>query len=600
MIILGISDSIESHACIVKNGELLAAISEERLTRLKSDSGYPKKSIKKVLEISNIKANEIDIVALAGFDNGLFQTIYKPNALFSVQDWIKQNEKFWKPVLFENKKLNEMDDFKLFKNNIPNLKRDPYYNFYNEAKMKSPKLWIKIFNKVRKRIISNQLGIDEKKIHTFRHETCHQYYGHFSQQQFKNNTLILTLEGRGDDSSATISIAKNGKIFEKYRTNNAMIGRIYRYTTLLLGMKPGQHEYKVMGLAPYGQKFHGDKSLNHFRKFNKINGYKIFRTKKFKDCYYSSRENLHGERFDGIAWGLQSYTEEFMFKWTINCINKFKISNVVYSGGVAQNIKALKYLNDQKKIKSVWSGPITGDGSLAIGAAWIASKKFNKKNKIQGLSNIYLGSTILKSEAVKAIKKKCKNFKIIKNVNNKQIAKWLSIGLIIGRCKGRMEFGQRALGNRSILADPRNQSSVDKINSKIKYRDFWMPFTPSMTYEGAKKILKNPKKIYSPFMTMAFDLKEKFIEKIPGVIHPADKSTRPQMLKKKDNPDYYNLIKEFEKISGLPVVLNTSLNLHGDAMVENPNQAIDTFLKSDLDILILEKFAIIRRLKKNV
>ena len=285
-------------------------------------------------------------------------------------------------------------------------------------------------------------------------------------------------------------------------------------------------------------------------------------------------------------------------KWTINCIKKFKIKDVILSGGVAQNIKAVKYLQDQKMIKSVWTGPISGDGSLSIGAAWMASKYYDKTNKIKGLEDIYLGSKISDEEIKKVVNSRCKKFKILKDVKNKNIAKWIANGLIVARCVGRMEFGQRALGNRSILADPRRMESVEKINSKIKYRDFWMPFTPSMTYEGSQKILKNPKKVYSPFMTMAFDLNKGYAEKLPGVIHPADKTTRPQMLKRKNNPSYYNLIKEFENITKLPILLNTSFNLHGDAIVENAQQAVNTFLKSDLDILILNNIAIIRRLNK--
>ena len=599
MIILGICDSVESHACLVRDGKLIAAISEERLSRLKADAGYPEKSIKKVLEIAKIKSSEIDIVAVAGYDNGLFQSIYKPGALFSVQDWIEQNEKYWKPKLYSNKKLEEIDDFLIWKKKYPKIKNNIYKELISRTTKKNVKDHFRIFNEVRKKVICNQLNISEKKIKMFRHETCHQYYGLFSQQQKTKKSIILTLEGAGDDSSATISLANKNNIKEIYRTNDAMIGRVYRYVTLLLGMKPGQHEFKVMGLAPYGQAYHGKKSLEHFGKFNKIVGTKIINKKIFKDVYYSTRDALHGERFDGIAWGLQTYTENFLKKWVLNCINKHKLKDIILSGGVAQNIKAIKFLQDDKRIKSVWAGPISGDGSLSIGAAWLAAKQFDKKNKIEGLNNIYLGTTISDNNLKKTIKTKCKNFKIVYKVKNTQIAKWLSLGLIIARCKGRMEFGQRALGNRSILADPRIASSVERINSKIKYRDFWMPFTPSMTYEGAKKILINPKNIYSPFMTVAFNLREKYVNKLPGVIHPADKSTRPQMLKKEDNPNYYNLLKEFEKITGLPVLLNTSFNLHGDAIVENANQAINTFLKSDLDILILNDYTIIRRLKQD-
>ena len=599
MIILGISDSIESHACLVKDGVLLAAHAEERFSRLKADSGYPRNAIKEIFKLTGILPSEVDIVALAGYDNGVFQALYKPNALFNVSDWILQNELYWKPKLYEKKSLSELDDFLIWEKKFPQIKKDPYYSFIKKAKKSKPKDHLKLFNECRKKTISDQIGIDKKKIYTFRHETCHQYYGYYSQQSFKKDALIFTLEGGGDDSSATISVVKNYEIKEKYKTNDAMVGRIYRYITLLLGMKPGQHEYKVMGLAPYGTKYHGQKSLEHFRKFNKIKGYKIEKTKIFKDVYISSRKMLQAERFDGIAWGLQQYVEEFIEKWTLNAIKKFKISDIIFSGGVAQNIKAMKHLISLDKIKSVWTGPVSGDGSLAIGAAWIATKKLDKKYKIKKMDNIYLGTEIKSSTLKKEILKSCKKFKIVENIKNKKIAEWLSKGLIVARCRGRMEFGQRSLGNRSILADSRNYNNIDKINKKIKIRDFWMPFTPSLTIDGCKKILKNPKNIYSPYMTMAFDINKDYEKYLSAVIHPSDKSIRPQMLKRESNKDYYDLIKEYEKITGLPVLLNTSFNLHGDAIVENATQAISTFKRSDLDILIINNFAIIRREKND-
>ncbi len=599
MIILGISDSIESHACIVKDGVLLAAHAEERFSRLKADSGYPYNAIKQIFKLTGISPTEVDVVALAGYDNGKFQSLYKPNALFNVSDWILQNELYWKPKLYENKPLSELDDFLIWEKKFPQMKKDPYYPFIKKAKKNNPKDYLKLFNEQRKKTISDQLGISKNKIYTFRHETCHQYYGYYSQQSFKKDALIFTLEGGGDDSSATISVVKNYQIKEKYKTNDAMVGRIYRYITLLLGMKPGQHEYKVMGLAPYGTKYHGQKSLEHFRKFNKIKGYKIEKTKNFKDVYLSSKKMLQAERFDGIAWGLQQYVEEFIEKWTLNAIKKFKISDIIFSGGVAQNIKAMKHLISLREVKSVWTGPVSGDGSLAIGAAWIANKKLNKKHKIRKMDNIYLGTEIKSSSLKKEILKRCKKFKIVKNIKNKKIAEWLSKGLIIARCRGRMEFGQRSLGNRSILADSRNYNNIDKINKKIKIRDFWMPFTPSLTIDGCKKILKNPKNIYSPYMTMAFDINKNYEKYLSAVIHPSDKSIRPQMLKRESNKDYYDLLKEYEKITGLPVLLNTSFNLHGDAIVENATQAINTFKRSDLDILVINNFAIIRREKND-
>ena len=598
LIILGISDSIESHACIFKNNKLVSFISEERLSRVKADAGYPKLAIEKVIKIAGINKKDIDCVALAGYDNGTFQCLYKPGANFSVKDWILQNELYWKPKLLQNKNLNELDDFNNWKKKIKNLKKDPYYEFIKRANKKNLRFHLKIFNDVRKKVISKQLGIDKSKIYTLKHEDCHKNYSLFSQQNNNNKKkLIITIEGGGDDSSATVSTLISGKIKERYKTNDAMLGRIYRYITLLLGMKPGQHEYKVMGLAPYGSKYHGNFSYEHFNKYNKLNGIKIVRGKSLKDIYFTSKKVLESERFDGIAWGLQKFTEDFLYKWISNCVKKFKINEVLLSGGVAQNIKAIKYLNEKKNIKSVWAGPISGDGSLAIGASFILNKRLNKNARVENLSTPFLGSNISDDDAYKQIQKKCKKFQIIKNPKNSYIAKLLSKGFIIARCKGRMEFGQRALGNRSILADPRDYNNIKKINDKIKKRDFWMPFTPSILHEHSNKILVNPNKIYSPYMTMAFDVNKKFIDKIPAVVHPADKSTRPQMLKRSINKDYYDLINEFYKITKLPLILNTSFNLHGDAIVENASQAINTFIKSDLDILIINNYAICRRIK---
>ena len=267
------------------------------------------------------------------------------------------------------------------------------------------------------------------------------------------------------------------------------------------------------------------------------------------------------------------------------------------SGGVAQNIKAMQALINKTNISSLWTGPISGDGSLGIGAAWAACHKFSN-DKIEGLKNIYLGSSMEKLDNKKLLHKNKKKYKVLSSYSAKDVAVWLDRGCVIARCEGKMEFGQRALGNRSILADPRKANTVEKINTKIKYRDFWMPFTPTICFEDCENYLINNKNIYSPFMTMAYDMKKGIPEVLPAVIHPADKTCRPQMLKKQDNPEYYKIIKEFQKISGHPVILNTSFNLHGEAIVETPKQALDTFNRSELDILLLNGIAIVRNIKK--
>ena len=597
MIILGISDSHEAHACIVKNGELVSAVAEERITRLKADMGYPRKSIDTVLALENLSPGDIDVVAFAGKRGTPFHALYKINALFSIKDWIKQCYEYWGPILIDGKKMSQWDDFEIFKKiRGDDLYKDPYYDFVRKSFQKKNIDLHKIFNEVRSETVQKHLGINNEKIKFYRHEDCHKLFGLYSYPGDLNEATIITLEGGGDDSSATFSSYKDDKIKEIWSSNLVNLGRLYRYVTLILGMKPAQHEYKVMGLAPYGNKYHGQFSLDFFNSLSEINDYKIVPTNKIKDLYFSIKKALEGERFDGIAWGLQKHLELVLAEWVKNCIKKTSIDNVVISGGVGQNIKAMKYLIDNLKAKSIWAGPICGDGSLGIGAAFLATREFDKNYKLSGLKNIYLGTKYNNEQVDNAIKKSNldDSFFFLKNPSAQEIAKWLMSGLVCARFSGRMEFGQRALGNRSILADPRDFRTVEKINRKIKYRDFWMPFTPSLTIKQSELFLKNPNKIFSPYMTIAFDLKEDVSERIPAAIHPADKTSRPQMVLEKDNPRYYQILKEFGKITGIECLLNTSFNLHGEAIVETPEQAIQTFLDSEIDILIFDSVAISR------
>jgi carbamoyltransferase len=597
MIVLGIGDSHEAHACVVKDGVLVAAMAEERLSRRKAEMGYPQRSIDAVLSISGLAARDIDLVAFAGQSGYLFQTLYKCNASLSIQDWVKQCNEYWKPLLLEGKDRSPFDDLELFLDKVPDIRNDPYYPFLERARNSDPSDWDSIGQSVRMTAINSHLGIDASKIEFFRHEDCHKIYGYHSVQQQIDDALILTIEGGGDDSSATVSTIQNGELTEHWRSNDVMLGRLYRYVTLILGMLPSQHEYKVMGLAPYGTEYHGRRSLDFFRKVNCVVGGEIHNIGELPDLYFSVKEGLEGERFDGIAWGLQTYLEETLCEWVRNNIQIHGISDIILSGGVAQNIKAVKALADMPEVSSIWSGPISGDGSLGIGAAWCALRKHGFQDKIEGLDTVYLGTDGSENDIDEAIEeaKLGDNFEIIRQPSLDLVAGWIEGGKIVARYSGHMEFGQRALGNRSILADPRRFESVERINQKVKYRDFWMPFTPSMMIEEAQRLLLNPKSIYSPFMTMAFDLKPEHRDVLSGVVHPADKTARPQMLRREDNPRYYDLLAAFKQRTGLGVLLNTSFNLHGDAIVESPKDAVDTFLRSEIDVLLFDNVAIKRR-----
>jgi carbamoyltransferase len=597
MIVLGISESHESHACIVRDGKLLAAMAEERLSRLKADSGYPRLAIDSVLSTAGISPEEIDMVVFAAQPANIWHNIYNKTALFSVRDWATESELYWKPVFFEGKSPSIIDAYDaIAKDTDWDFSDDPYYPMIEEIRTSPREEWAGLGSKYRAKTLADHIGIAEDKITYVRHEECHQAYGHFSIGKSAEKTLIFTAEGGGDDSSATVSIGDGSSITEVWKSNDVQIGRLYRYITLLLGMKPNQHEYKVMGLAPYGNAYHGQRSLDYFRTINKVDGTEIVKTQTVKDLYHSSIEALSCERFDGIAWALQTYIEEILCEWITNNCHHYGIDNVVFSGGVSQNIKACKLIAELPEVRKLTVAPISGDGSLGIGAAWRAISMTSPEEHIDGVSSIYLGSESETSAIDQAIEKNklAASFTIIENPTPEQSARWLEEGNILARYAGRMEFGQRALGNRSIIADPRHWDSVDHINSKIKYRDFWMPFTPSMMYEEVERLIENPKNLYSPHMTMAFDLKKEFRDCIPAAQHPSDKTIRPQMLKRHDNPGYYDIISAFKERTGLGVVLNTSFNLHGEPIVESPEDAVSTFLRSEIDVLLFDHIAIIR------
>ncbi|MCF8482206.1 MAG: hypothetical protein K9H25_17415 [Rhodospirillum sp.] len=596
MIILGIGDSHESHACVLRDGHLVAAIAEERLSRLKADMGYPRRAIEAALAIAGVTPEEVDLVAYAGLGGNAYLRLYKRSALFSVADWVRQNHEYFRPKLLGGARLTAIDDFNANRHLRTDMEEDFYWPFVDRAGDRRSVEWPEIFRQVRIEAVGRHLGIPAGKVHFFRHEDCHQAYGWYSHPQRPKRALVFTVEGGGDDSSATLWIQDGTTRREVWRTNDCSLGRLYRNMTLLLGMKPGQHEYKVMGLAPYGNAHGGGHALDLFRRVDAVCGTTIRRRPDFPDLYFSLRDALEGQRFDGIAWGLQTYLEEILSTWVSNAIQIHGISDVILSGGVAQNIKACKAVAERTQATSVWSGPVAGDGSLGIGAAFLAHEDATGVPPI-GLTTAYLGSAhdMAVVKAAMAARPVEDDITIIENPPVDRVAGWLAAGAIGARFAGRMEFGQRALGNRSILADPRVPETIERINNKVKFRDFWMPFTPSILAEEEDRYLINPENTPSPFMTRAFDSTEAARRALPAALHPADKTVRPQILRRTDNPAYHDLISAFQRRTGVGALLNTSFNLHGEAIVESPEDALSAFGRSDIDILLFEGLAIARK-----
>ncbi|MBZ0166401.1 MAG: carbamoyltransferase, partial [Candidatus Omnitrophica bacterium] len=509
----------------------------------------------------------------------------KRNANFTVNDWVREQNEYWKPRIFENK---EVHYYSLFENQ-PHFRYD---NIYPTDDLltgyKKPEELKKILA-VRRETISRLLGVDISKIRSITHEDCHTYYSYFASPM-RGDVLAITSEGIGDYSSGTVSVMNDKGRNEIAHTYENHIGHIYQYMTLLLGMKPAQHEYKVMGMAPYANIKELEKSYEIFKDILKVEGLNIVFNKKPKDLYFHFVEALQGHRFDGIAGAVQKFTEELLCEWVTRCVEETGIKRVCFSGGVAQNIKAGMRLMQLPDVEDIFICPAAGDTSISIGACYFAMWEFCTENKtstecIQPIDNIYLGPTFNNDDVQSYLNsgEMPGEYTIQANCSAQAIAEMLADGKILGRCTGPMEFGLRSLGNRSILADPRNPDTLRKINTAIKFRDFWMPFTPTILAERADDYIVNPKKVSSPFMTMAFESTELARRDLIAALHPADLTARPQILEQQRNPQYYAIIKAFEALTGVGGLLNTSFNLHGHPIVLGPKEAIFTLDNSDND-----------------
>ena len=599
MKILSLYTHYPSSASIIVDNKIVAATHEERFTRVKNEIIFPVNAIRYCLKEAGLKPSDLDFVALASFMSPFDDTITRKNK-WTVSDYLKEQNKIWKPFLIENKHKKKKSVIDVFPEKIDfNMYPKQYWKNNYKKKNINKKYLID-----RVKIVADFLKIDKSKVIRLDHHTCHAFYSYYISPFINRKVLALTVDGFGDGLNSTIGIFdKNGDYKRTYKTNICAIARIYRYMTLLLGMKPNEHEYKLMGLAPYGKIKYSKKALNVFRSTLNVEGTKFKWKIKPTDSYFWFKEKLEGERFDSIAWAVQTWVEELLTKWVKNCVKKYKISNVVISGGVALNIKAMGKVAELSEVKKLFVGGSASDESLALSAGICLIDQLEKrKKKHLGLSkfpqikSLYLGPSNnyqLEKKAIDTLNKK--KFKIYKNATNKKIATFIAKGKIVARCAGRMEFGQRALGNRSILADPRHLSIKEKINSAIKNRDFWMPFAPVILNRYSKKYLINPKNIESPHMTIGFKTTDLGYQKMKAACHPADKTARAQILNKKDNKNLYSLIEEFSKITGVGALLNTSFNLHGYPIVNSPRDALHVFKNSDLDALIFNNFFIIKK-----
>jgi carbamoyltransferase len=584
MIILGINNSHLSTAALLVNGKLVACISEERLSRIKNQSGLPVKAVKEVLRIAKIKPKQVDYIVF-GFKDPQINTGYSvypttlPTTGFSLTQFIWQ----LKEALLAAVPVSRY----IYQSLI-----GPYYQLFMNRQLD-----LQLSLDVQKK-----LGIGSDKIIKCDHHTAHAAAAFYSSADHSNGKkLIFTLDAMGDGLCASVSQSENGVMTRIAATKAGnSLGDLYAYVTSYLGLKRGEHEFKVMGLAPYASEKHFIPLYKKLRKMIWVNDDLTFSTSVYSHVFYKKLDKLFlHQRFDNVAGAVQKVTEDLLKEWISKSIKQTGIKDIICGGGVFMNVKANQLILEMPMVQSMFIVPSCGDESTAFGAAFWAYQKYanSAKYPIQPLRELYLGSVFTDREIQSELKKnKYRALKINRYTDiEKEVAKILSEGGIVARFKGRAEWGARSLGNRSILANPSHFGVIKEINDQIKSRDFWMPFAPSIKSENLEIYVTNPKKMKVPYMIITLNSTSKGQQELIAAMHPYDGTLRPQEVYQDWNPDYWHLINEFEKLTGIGGVLNTSFNLHGFPIVQTPEDALDVLLRSGLKHLAIGSFLVSKK-----
>ena len=570
LISLGIHDGHTATAAVVVNGKLVSAVSEERLNRRKEWGGFPERAIAEALRLAGARPKDVSVVGVA--------TLFPPITSADYEMAHPGKRLFWAAT---------------------RVMPRPW--LYNGAWLPSARLLsVGIVRKRRRTVASRvkDMGI-RAPILFYEHHAAHGLGAHLFSGRDEN--LVLTADGSGDMLSATVAIGKGKKLARLSSVSNYnSMGEFYTRITQHLGMKPLSHEYKVMGLAPYSPEDIGEKAYKILKDYFRVIPDKlsfINRSGAWKRDYLKKlRKDLAGMRFDAVAFAAQRILEEVITSWAGAALEKTRIPSLALAGGVFMNVKLNNLLLEAEGVDDLFIMPSAGDESLALAAAMIAFLETGD-GVHSPLETLYLGPEFSDEEIEKALGGLGEGFVVSREGDgiHEKVGNLLSRGKIIARFFGRMEFGARALGNRSILADPRDRGVVDRINRAIKMRDFWMPFAPTVLHERRHDYLVNPKDHPAPHMMLAFPTTPLAKKEIPAALHPADGTGRPQILTKEQNPTYYRVLKAFEATTGVGAVLNTSFNLHGDPIVCSPQDAVQTLLKSDLDGLAIGKWLVLRK-----
>tara|TARA_Y100001970_G_scaffold26090_1_gene31198 strand:- start:3420 stop:5255 length:1836 start_codon:yes stop_codon:yes gene_type:complete len=583
--ILGISAFYhDSAACILIDGKIVAAAQEERFTRIKHDPSYPSNAIKFVLNYAKLKLSEVDHIVFFEKPFLKFERLLETYVAFAPKGFVS----FAKAMPLWIKE-------KLFQKNF-------------------------LFNQLKKH---DENFKSDKNIFFSDHHLSHASSAFFPSPF--NEAVVLTADGVGEWATTTVAVGKDNNLEIKKEIHFPhSLGLLYSAFTYYTGFKVNSGEYKLMGLAPYGNPVHTDKikklidikddgtfRLNQ-KYFNYATGLTMTND-KFNNLFGQKRRNPQKDKITqfhmDIAASIQKVTEEIILKLAKAVREEYNIRNLCLAGGVALNCVANGKILQEKIFDNIWIQPAAGDAGGSLGAAlalWHIEHK-NKRivNSDDDMQGSYLGTEFGQEDIEKELESVGANFKTYEyNDLINKTSDVLSIEKAVGWFQGRMEFGPRALGGRSILGDPRSDKMQKNLNLKVKYRESFRPFAPSVLREDLSDWFDM--NVDSPYMLLVANVNSrKIIEmteqqkklfgieklnikrsEIPAVTH-VDYSSRIQTVNKKTNKRYYDLISKFKEKTGCPVIVNTSFNVRGEPIVCTPTDAFNCFMGTDLDYLVI-------------
>jgi carbamoyltransferase len=571
MIVLGLIDSKPSSAALMIDSRVVSAVAEERLCRMKLASGMPRESIKLVMQQAGISGSDIDQVGVAQR-----VSVFEPEPI-AWKGWFDDEE-------LKTRNFDEMSArmAPLF-GNFPIA----WKAHHHIKRLRSRERIEKI-----QAILKNSYGINAP-VSFYDHHYCHATSAYYTSNF--DDALIVTLDGGGDGLSGSVYEGRNGRLYKRSEVDSFnSLGNFYSYITELCGFKAEKHEGKITGLAALGEPVYAD-VLRQFIRYQHPGQIRYTVPMYHRSALKQLRERLPSN-FDmaDLASSVQLILEEVGTAFVQYWLQQSGLRKIAVAGGVFANVKFNQRVHELPEVDSFFVHPAMDDSGLSVGSALavLADEPGRDPGYLRGrLDDVYFGPEYDHRQIAQAIQSAGFEAAPVADIHQ-SIAGLLARGHVVARFTGRMEYGPRALGNRTILYQTTDPSVNDWLNDNLSRTEF-MPFAPATLVEYADQCYLGMGGATDParFMTITFDCTPDMRKQSPGVVH-VDGTARPQLVDKETSPDFYRILQAYHQLTGIPSLINTSFNLHGEPIVCSPEDALRSFQQGNLDYLAIDNFLI--------